>query len=83
MKDEPQVPPTAIDWQGKMVPRPTVRGTVLDHREDACLTLIQQGKDRFAVIYGLQLTKDLDYSEAAKEYGLCLFHSLTNQGLVK
>ena len=41
----------------------------------------QKGKDRFTVIYGAQKTEDLTYTEAANEYGLCLMHGLTCDGL--
>lgn len=40
------------------------------------IQLIQQGKDRFTVKYGLSEKKDLDYSKAAKELGACLMHHL-------
>lgn len=42
--------------------------------------LDQQGKDRFTVVYGLQVKKDLDYGEAAMELGSCIMHALACEG---
>ena len=42
--------------------------------------LDQQGKDRFTVVYGLQVKNDLDYSEAAMELGSCIMHALACEG---
>lgn len=42
----------------------------------------QQGIDRFTVSYGLQVKKDLDYSQAAKELGCCIFHHLACEGVL-
>ena len=75
-----ELPATATDWQGRQQPRPVVKGTVCDHREDLDVTLVQQGKDKFAVIYGLQVNDSMDYTEAAEEYGACIFHALTCAG---
>jgi hypothetical protein len=44
------------------------------------LALIQNGRNRFTVRYGLQIKRGLTYSEAAKEYGACLMHALALQG---
>lgn len=38
------------------------------------IILSQQGIDRFTVIYGKQVTKGLTYSQAAREYGICIMH---------
>ncbi len=46
------------------------------------ITLIQQGKDRFTVTYGKQTTKDLNYSQAAYEYGACIMHALACEDLL-
>lgn len=42
--------------------------------------LERQGKDRFTVVYGLQVKKDLDYGEAAMELGSCIMHTLACEG---
>ena len=42
--------------------------------------LDQQGKDRFTVVYGLQVKKDLNYGEAASELGSCIMHALACEG---
>lgn len=44
------------------------------------IRLEQQGKDRFTVVYGLQVKKDLDYATAAAELGACIMHSLALEG---
>lgn len=36
----------------------------------------QTGIDRFAVLYGLQERKGLNYAQAAHEFGECVFHAL-------
>jgi len=71
-----KLPKTARDWQGKQQIRPRPSGKVCDHRNDLNVTLFQQGKNRFAVVYGLQIKQDLNYSDAAHEYGCCIMHAL-------
>lgn len=44
------------------------------------VTLHQVGFDRFAVVYGQQIKTDLTYTEATKELGACLMHSLACDG---
>ena len=36
----------------------------------------ESGKKLFTVTYGLQITKDLSYSEACTELGQCILHAL-------
>ena len=38
--------------------------------------LIQNGKDNFTVVYGLQVKKNLNYAEAGKELGYSIMHAL-------
>lgn len=40
------------------------------------IELIQNGRDKFTVKYGLQVKKNLCYEEAASELGACIMHSL-------
>lgn len=75
-------PRMAIDWQGKMQVAPVVKGKVCDDRTDLDVRLVQQGRNRFAVIYGLQLRADLTYSQAATEYGSSVMHALACRGLL-
>jgi hypothetical protein len=42
--------------------------------------LIQNGVDRFTVVYGLQVRSELDYAAAASELGGCLMHMLACDG---
>ncbi len=44
------------------------------------IQLIQNGVDRFTVVYGLQIKRELDYGRAAKELGSCLMHMLACEG---
>lgn len=44
--------------------------------------LYQHGKDSFKVVYGEEVHNFLTYSEAAKEYGECIMHSLQCAGLI-
>lgn len=55
---------------------------LIDRRSDLphALSLWQFGYDNFTVIYGKQIRRDLTYSAAAEEYGLCLMHALACQG---
>ena len=39
-----------------------------------------QSRSGFAVVYGLQLTAPLTYSQASQELGGCLMHALSCQG---
>jgi hypothetical protein len=44
--------------------------------------VIQTGIDRFTVQYGLQVKKGLNYGQAAREFGECVFHALACDGLL-
>jgi hypothetical protein len=35
---------------------------------------------RFTVTYGAQVRQGLDYADAAREFGLCVFHALAVNG---
>lgn len=74
---------TLPDWQGKHQPVPKVKGSICDDREDLSVTLVQQSLNRFAVIYGLQVKKNMPYAEAAAEYGQCIFHALACAGTLR
>lgn len=39
-----------------------------------------QSRSGFAVVYGMQLTAPLTYSQASQELGECLMHALSCQG---
>lgn len=47
---------------------------------DIPVSIEQTGKDSFTVRYGLDVTEHLDYAEAAKQFGYCVFHSLACLG---
>lgn len=44
------------------------------------ISLTQQGKDRFTVTYGRQVTSELTYAEAAYKLGCCIMHALACDG---
>ncbi len=44
------------------------------------IRLIQNGKDKFTVVYGLQVKSDLSYGQAAKEFGCAIMHALAYEG---
>lgn len=46
------------------------------------IRLIQTGFDRFTVEYGRQIKDDLNYGEAASEYGACIMHALACESLL-
>lgn len=54
--------------------------TLLSHQYP--VRLIQTGKDRFIVEYGKQIRTNLNYEEAALEYGSCIMHALACEGLL-
>ena len=45
--------------------------------------LYQSRMDKFSVIYGSELHEDLEYGEAARQFGLCLFHALACVGRIE
>lgn len=63
---------TAINWRGT---RETFNVAGTRVHTDGAVTLVRQGK-LFAVVYGLQYKPHLDYADAAREYGQCVFHQL-------
>ena len=44
------------------------------------IRLEQTGIESFTVTYGRQITKQLDYNQAALELGACLMHALACEG---
>ena len=71
----------ARDYRGVEQVR-TVKGIVVHQVNDAdrLVSLIQVRKDRYVVVYGLQVSNVLDYRLAAIEYGQCIMHSLQCAG---
>lgn len=54
---------------------------VSEHPIDSQFTVsLWQSRSGFAVVYGLQLTAPLTYSQASQELGECLMHALSCQG---
>ena len=54
---------------------------VSEHPIDGQFTVsLWQNRSGFAVVYGLQLTAPLTYSQASQELGECLMHALSCQG---
>lgn len=54
---------------------------VSEHPIDGQFTVsLWQSRSGFAVVYGLQLTAPLTYSQASQELGECLMHALSCQG---
>lgn len=47
------------------------------------IELIQTGKNRFKVIYGLQVKEDLSYNQAATELGRSILHCLSCDGKIQ
>ena len=68
------------DWKGDLQPAPQVKGKLCKEHADLQVRLVQQGIDRFAVIYGLQVKERMNYGDAASEYGACLMHALACDG---
>lgn len=50
---------------------------------DVSVTLEQRANGKFRVVYGLEIHDNLNYSEAAREYGFCVMHSLCCSGKIK
>jgi hypothetical protein len=46
------------------------------------VSIRQDGKHRFTVTYGKQVTSTLTYAEAAKEVGECIMHAFVCDGLL-
>ncbi|MCB0713791.1 MAG: hypothetical protein KDD67_15800 [Ignavibacteriae bacterium] len=44
------------------------------------LRVEQTAIDTFTVVYGMQVKRNLTYSDAACEFGLCLFHLMACEG---
>ena len=56
---------------------------VSEHPIDGQFTVsLWQSRSGFAVVYGLQLTAPLTYSQASQELGECLMHALSCQGVM-
>ena len=46
--------------------------------------IVRQSDNRtFSVQYGKQLTSGLSYTEAAQEFGYCIFHALACEGKIE
>lgn len=54
--------------------------TVLSMKMPYGLLLEQRANGTFKVTYGKEVKDNLEYAEAAKEFGLCLFHALACEG---
>ena len=45
--------------------------------------LYQSKTGKFSVLYGSERHNDLEYGEAARQFGLCLFHALACVGRIE
>lgn len=71
------------NYIGVPCPMPTPkRGKFIRSFENGKIELWRNGRDDFAVVYGLQIKEGLTYWSATKEIGSCIFHSLNCEGLV-
>jgi hypothetical protein len=46
------------------------------------VALFQQSKNKFAVVYGLQCKRLLTYAQACFEFGSCVMHEASCNGLI-
>lgn len=74
------IPTHALDYKGRMQPIDWPKGKAV--AQCGPVFLVQQTKTTFAVVYGLQVFKNYPYIEAAKEFGLCVMHSLCCDGAI-
>ena len=42
--------------------------------EEGAVVMYQRGRDKFDVVYGLQVHAGLTYSQAAMDFGCCVMH---------
>lgn len=72
---------TALNYHGA-IETFAVRGRIVFQNESGSVTLMQVRKNRFVVVYGLQVSSVLDYATAAKDLGECIMHDLCYEGLM-
>lgn len=71
---------TARDYKGNVQPMPTpAKGKLVATYADGMVEAWHT-RGKFAVVYGLSISENLDYAQAAKELGSALFHALQCDG---
>ena len=54
----------------------------LDPKAPAWIAMVQTGRNKFTVIYGLQVKSELNYAQAASELGECIMHHLACESII-
>lgn len=70
--DITEKPKTATNWRGIQEEIPWPKGHIVLRCGD--VYLIRQKKEKFAIVYGLQVSEGLDYSQAARQLGESCLH---------
>jgi hypothetical protein len=68
----------AKDWEGEMQIR-EVKGKLVktwSFDNAASIHLVKQGRNKFAVCYGLEINQDMEYSTAATNLGHAMLHAM-------
>lgn len=73
-------PEACLNWRGNHEPIPWPKGQIVARCGD--VFMMQQSKDRFAVVYCLQAHSHLSRTQAAREFGECCLHQAQSTGLL-
>jgi len=61
----------------------TYGGTnTLDPKAPSWIAMAQTGRNKFTVIYGLQVKAGLNYAQAASKLGECIMHHLACESII-
>lgn len=72
--------PSCFNFKGEITPIPYPSGDMIAVL--GMVSMVQQQKKSFAVVYGLQVKTGLSYPEAATEFGLCVMHQAACESLL-
>lgn len=73
-------PKTHPDYEGKPRKIDYPKGKVV--ARCGSVFLIKTSKHAYAAVYGLRTLRDMDYSAAAKEFGMSCLHQAECEGLI-
>lgn len=74
------LPKTATNYKGEQETIQWPKGRPI--AANGGVYLIRQRANTFAVVYGLQVSKELSRDRAALEFGQCVFHQAECEGLL-
>ena len=69
-------PKTAKNYKGEQQEIKWPKGKAIENLDS--VFLIRKGSNKYYVVYGLEVSEEMNEDEAAREFGHCVMHQVVN-----